>query len=141
MPQIRVEHFAFPKPGFEFGGQPVAVSEPFGETVMVFGVPAMRRLTIVVVEPPVVTILVVLVFLSKDFATRKEYGQGKNRCRTASNPLSCCHDFLQHLKWAGFLKYHFSKAARIPLAQQAKPRVWVIRKEAGFSRPPSCEMN
>jgi hypothetical protein len=115
MAQIAVEHFTFPKPGFEFGGQPVAISEPFGETVMVFGVPATRGLTIVVVEPPLVTIPVVLVllvalaFLRKGIATREEYGQGKNSSRTAGNPLSCCHDFLQHLKWAGFSKYHIGE--------------------------------
>ena len=60
--QVPIEDFTLPKSWFEFRGQPVAVSEPLGEAVMMFGVPATRDLTVMVVEPPVVAISVALVF-------------------------------------------------------------------------------
>jgi hypothetical protein len=68
MAQVPVEHFALPKSGFEFRGQPVTVSKSLGETVMVFVVPTTRRLTIMIVEPSVVAVPIALVFLRKGSA-------------------------------------------------------------------------
>jgi hypothetical protein len=74
---------------------------------MMFGVPATRDLTVMVIEAPVVAISVplvfpvVLAFLSKDSTRTEGYAQTENR-RAANYPPSCCHacchDFLQYLK-------------------------------------------
>jgi hypothetical protein len=71
MPHIVIEEDAYLKPGFEFGRQPVAITESFWQTVVVFVVPAAGGLAIMVFESRMVVVSVAVAILSERAAAHE----------------------------------------------------------------------
>jgi hypothetical protein len=106
MPHVVIEDDAHLKARFDFRWQSVPIAESLREPVVMFVEPTAGSLAVVVFEPRMLVISVAISFaiLGKSAATKDRYSQGEKNYSTGGKQVSCLHNFLPYLNWAGTLR-------------------------------------
>ena len=132
MPHVVIEDDAHLKARFDFRWQSVPIAESLREPVVVFAEPTARSLSVVIFEPRmlVVSVAISVLILGKSAATKDRQSQGEKNYRASGKQVSCLHNFLPYLNWAGRREPTAVKAARSPLNQPAKSSTRVDQEDA-----------